>query len=119
MEEIVFEKLRVYQNGIKLVTFVYLTVKNLPTSEQYNVTSQFQRAAVSVVLNIAESQGKNTLADKRNYLSIAKGSAYEMIALTDVSFALHYFSQDKRQEMRSQVFALIKQLNAFIKYNSK
>lgn len=114
MEEAIFEKLRVYQQAIQFVIYIYKLTSKFPSTEKYNLVSQFKRAAVSIVLNIAESQGKQTIADKRNFLSMAKGSAYEIIALIEIAKQIGYVDQLEYQKLRSDVFSLIKQLNQFM-----
>ena len=49
-----FRDLRVWQSGMELVVGVYELTRTLPKSEVYGLSSQLQRAAVSVPANIAE-----------------------------------------------------------------
>lgn len=49
-----FEKLEVWQLAIEYADLCYAIAEKLPDRERYNLTSQLQRASVSVALNIAE-----------------------------------------------------------------
>jgi four helix bundle protein len=49
-----FEKLEVWAEAVAYIDLVYTLVEQLPKSEEYNLKSQFVRAATSVALNIAE-----------------------------------------------------------------
>jgi four helix bundle protein len=57
--------------------------QSLP-SERRHLRDQLVRAADSVVLNIAEGSGKEPGASRRNYYSIALGSAAEACAVLDL-----------------------------------
>jgi four helix bundle protein len=62
-----------------LVVLVYETTREFPRTEQYGLTSQSRRAAISVVSNIAEGQGRLTYGEWRQ-MSNARGSLYELQA---------------------------------------
>jgi len=49
-----FEKLDVWQEAHLLVKEIYRVTESFPNSEKYGLSNQIQRAAVSVVSNIAE-----------------------------------------------------------------
>ena len=53
-----FEKLEVWQRAIVLTQMVYKTTQTFPKEEQFGLTSQLRRAAVSIVANIAEGKGR-------------------------------------------------------------
>jgi len=51
-----FEDLRVWQEARKLAREVYNVTNGFPGKEQYGLSAQLRRAAVSVMSNIAEGQ---------------------------------------------------------------
>lgn len=111
-----FEKLRVYKQSLKLVDLVYKQIKHFPNSEKYALTDQLKRAVISVPLNIAEGQGRKTRKDNKQFLVIARGSLYEILATLDIAHNQKYISKDIRQEIRNQVFNVLRQLNSLINY---
>jgi len=78
-----FEKLDVYQivkeQNIKVFTFLKSN-KNL---DIYFI-DQWKRSSMSSLLNLAEGTGRMTDSDKRHYLTIARGSVFEAVALLDL-----------------------------------
>lgn len=61
-----------------LVELVYEITKSLPPVERFGLSSQLQRAAVSIPSNIAEGSKRSTRADFRQFCKIALGSAAEV-----------------------------------------
>jgi len=79
------EKLSVYQESIKFVVWSDEILETLP--KNLAVQGQFDRAATSISLNIAEGNGKYTAADRCRFFDIARGSALECAACLDVLVA--------------------------------
>lgn len=72
------EGLEVWQRSIDLVDTIYAITDGLPTSERYGLSSQMQRAAVSVPANIAEGAGRDSTKEFLRHLLIARGSLAEL-----------------------------------------
>ncbi|MAT69037.1 MAG: hypothetical protein CMJ58_05880 [Planctomycetaceae bacterium] len=75
------EDLEVWRQGIELVDVVYDLTRKLPVEERYGLSSQLQRAAVSIPANIAEGSGRDTTKDLLRHLAIAQGSLAEVRTL--------------------------------------
>src|SRR6478672_10437809 len=73
-----YRDLKVWGIAVELTLEVYRITEAFPRSEQFGLTSQIRRAAVSVVTNIAEGHARSTRGEYRNFLSIARGSAIEV-----------------------------------------
>jgi four helix bundle protein len=72
------EKLEIWRKAMDLVTQVYIVISNLPKDEQYGLTSQIKRCAISIPSNIAEGAGRNSNKEFIYFLGIAQGSSYEL-----------------------------------------
>jgi four helix bundle protein len=72
-----FQDLIVWQKAHAFVLQVYATTRGFPKEEQYGLSSQFRRAAVSVPANIAEGFRKHSKQDKARFLNISEGSLEE------------------------------------------
>ena len=77
------EKLDVYRLSIGYVAWVYKKANDLGGVHRH-ARDQWLRASQSIPLNIAEGNGKSTVADRRRYFEIARGSAFECAAIQDV-----------------------------------
>jgi four helix bundle protein len=73
-----FTDLRVWQQGMQLTTAIYAATRLFPREEQFGLTSQLRRCAVSVPSNIAEGHSRNQHGDFLRFLTIARGSLGEM-----------------------------------------
>ena len=73
-----FQDLIIWQKAMDLVIEVYNLVKELPKEEQYALSDQMRRAAVSIPSNIAEGQSRNSTKEFIQFLSVAKGSNAEL-----------------------------------------
>ena len=79
------EKLRAYQEALRFVGWVGPVLDQLPV--KIAAKDQLDRSSTSVVLNIAEGNGKRSHVDRCRYLDIARGSIVESAACLDVLVA--------------------------------
>ena len=85
-----FTKLLVWQRSHKLVLAIYAASVGFPRIEQFGLTSQLRRAALSVPTNIAEGSKRQSESDFSRFLNIAEGSLAETEYLLMVSRDLGY-----------------------------
>ncbi|MBI4133489.1 four helix bundle protein [Candidatus Uhrbacteria bacterium] len=111
-----FRDLEIWQLAHKLAAEVYGVCRNFPERENFGLTSQIQRSAVSVPANIAESCGRYRQGDKLQLLIIARGSLYETRSHLSIALDLKYITEREFQILDGKYEILLKQLNAFIKY---
>ncbi|NEO35058.1 MAG: four helix bundle protein [Moorea sp. SIOASIH] len=58
-----YRDLKVWNRAMDLVVLCYKLTSKLPKTEIYGLSSQIQRAAVSIPANIAEGKGRQHLGD--------------------------------------------------------
>lgn len=109
-----YEKLRIWQESMNLVESIYGITKGFPKEEQFGITSQLRRAAVSVPTNIAEGQGKTSKTDFRRFLSISKGSIQEIDTLLQLAARMNFVGEAKCIELRQKVLSLLRQISSLI-----
>lgn len=109
-----YKKLRVYEEGHKLVKLVYRTTEKFPRPEQLGLTSQMKRAAVSVVANIVEGYVRSSREFKQ-FLIMANGSLVELEYYIDLSLDLGYINRSEHGELIDQKIKTGLLLGGFIK----
>jgi four helix bundle protein len=110
-----FQKLEVYSKAKKYNKSITSLVKQARIDK--NSKDQLRRASFSIMLNIAEGSGRFTKPDKRNFYIIARGSAFECVAILDylsdngcISESAFKQFYDALEEISKMLFALIKGL---------
>lgn len=73
-----FKQLLIWQKGMEIAQESYGIVSTWPGFEKYTLGNQIVRAAVSIPSNIAEGNGRTSEKDKKRFIEIALGSAYEL-----------------------------------------
>jgi four helix bundle protein len=115
MEQYKFQKLQVYQLALAYVDQVYVLSKQLPERERFNISSQVERAATSIVLNIAEGSTGQSDAEQNRFLGFALRSYLETIACLDLIERRAYLSPESLLPLREQGHQFFIKLTAFRK----
>ena len=105
-----FQKLVIWQEAMDIVQVVYNATKAFPQAETYGLTSQMQRAAVSIPSNIAEGAGRNSDKEFANFLGIALGSSFELHTQVILAERLGYMSVQTRDNLLQQLGSLQPQI---------
>ena len=79
-----FQRLQIYQLGLDYVSAMYALTQRLPRTEDLNLRSQLQRAATSIVLNIAEGSTSQSDAEQSRFLGMGLRSLMECVACLDL-----------------------------------
>lgn len=101
------EKLDCYRLAVRFQP----VVAGLVAGVGYNLRDQFERAALSVVLNIAEGAGRRSRRERRRFYQIARGSAAECGALLDVLAARGLASGTQVGDAKKTVVRLVQMLS--------
>ena len=109
-----FQDLMVWQRAMEMTVSVYELTGGFPKEEQYGLTSQLRRAAVSVASNIAEGRGRQSQGEFRQFLSIAQGSTYEVHTQLLVARRLKIGDEAVSQKVETLCIEVSKMLGAFI-----
>lgn len=110
-----FEQLEVYQIARQYVKNIYELSDAFPAKEDFALTSQIRRAAVSITSNLAEGTSRFSLKDKSHFIEIAYGSLMETYSQIQVASDLEYISQDSMTQIAPLVKELRNKLSALRK----
>jgi four helix bundle protein len=88
-----FEDLVAWQKARKLTRDIYDATKQGPFAKDFGLSNQIQRAAVSVMSNIAEGFERGSRAEFHQFLSVAKSSCAELRSQLYVAFDVGYLNQ--------------------------
>lgn len=82
--------MRVWQSAEDVCVLVYGISGKFPAAEQFGLSSQIRRAAVSVPSNIAEGFGRQSSKEKEQFYHHSLGSLFEVEAQLSIATRLHY-----------------------------
>lgn len=111
-----FEDLICWQRARELTREIYHeTFKNLKFKEDRGLRDQIQRAAVSVMSNIAEGFESGTRQEFLNYLYIAKASAGEVRAQLYAALDIGYLNIEMFKNLNNLAIECSRLISSFIK----
>ncbi len=107
-----FEDIIVWQKAKVLCILIYKIFFPL---KDYSFRDQIQRAAVSIMNNIAEGAERQTDKEMKQFLFIAKGSAGEVRSMISLAKELNYIDIHQYEDMMNQSTEISRMLSGFIK----
>ena len=109
-----YKDLIAYQKSYQLVKNIYIITGLFPKEEQYGITSQMRRAAVSIPSNIAEGYMRGSKEYIR-ILRIALGSCTELETQISLSYDLKFCNKDDFDKSLGLLQEVTKLLVTYIK----
>lgn len=111
-----YQDLDVWKQTKDLVRIIYQQTKTFPKEEQFGLTNQIRRAAVSIPTNIAEGCGRNHTKDSIQFFFISRGSLYEVETQIIIAYDLGFISSQEQENLISKIKSCKRLLNGFINY---
>src|ERR1700722_10370812 len=102
------EKLEVYQHAIGFVSWLTDALESVERAG--DVRDQLDRASTSIVLNIAEGNGKFSPKDRCRFFDIAHGSALECAGGLDVLVAKAKLTPDQIRSGKESLQKIVRML---------
>jgi len=103
----------VYQKSREFYRDICNLTKKFPIEEKYILVSQIKRAALSIILNIAEGSDRGSDKDFNRYLIISLGSLNEVMACLDIALNNNYIIQEDFRIYYKKATELSNQLAGF------
>jgi four helix bundle protein len=118
MNEPIFdhEKLDVYRLSIDYVAYSYSIATRLAGNNRH-ARDQWLRAVQSILLNIAEGNGKHSLKDRSRFFDIARGSAFECAAIHDILSVCNAIAEEENRSGKSQLRRIVAMLTRLVARN--
>ncbi|MFB6317447.1 four helix bundle protein [Saccharicrinis sp. FJH54] len=88
------KELDVWNLSMQFVVDIYELTKKFPHSEQFGLTNQLRRSAVSIPSKIAEGAVREHTKEYKQFLSIARGSAAESETQLLIAQSLRYIDNE-------------------------
>ncbi len=100
---------------MELTVAAYAAARKLPKEENYALANQIRRSAISIPSNITEGYGRGSPKDYARFLSVARGSHYELETQLLLCVNLGYVSEKEISSAICLGQEVAKILNAIIR----
>jgi len=98
-----------------MVTEIYKVTHSFPRREDYGITSQIRRCAVSIPSNIAEGYGRHSRNEYIRFLQIALGSLFELQTQLEIAANLGYLKKEEFEPLYESTREVERMLSVLIK----
>jgi len=102
---------------MELVEMTYEMTRKFAKTEQFGLTGQMRRAAVSIPTNIAEGAARQTVKEALQFYFIARGSLSELDTLTELSCRVGVASKDESEQLSREMGRVSSLLQGLITHN--
>lgn len=109
--------LDVWKKSMELVTNIYRLTRDFPHEEQFGLSSQIRRSAISIPSNIAEGAARNSAKEYMQFLYVSLGSVAEIE--TQILIAKELGLMKSENSLLEDVSAIRKMLTGLISFVSK
>jgi four helix bundle protein len=106
----------IWNEAMTIAESIFELTKTLPKSEDYGLTSQIRRSALSISGNIAEAFGRYHLNDKINFYYFARGSVAETSSHLEYGVRIGYFDREQTKTISEKLDNLFEEINRLVKY---
>lgn len=110
------EDMLAWQKAKRLTIEIYKITNEPLFSKDFGLKDQIRRAAVSVPSNIAEGFGRGGTNEFKNFLSISKGSLYEVKTQLIIAFELGLVDEKLKEQLILNIEEITGMISGLIKY---
>ncbi|GEO09805.1 four helix bundle protein [Segetibacter aerophilus] len=107
-------KLNAYQETRKFTLECYKVTRLLPADERFAMVQQLRRAALSAHLNLAEGASRKSIAERKRYFEISRGSVIEVDTAVGIAFELKYLKMEDLESIGELIVNTFKLLTGLI-----
>jgi four helix bundle protein len=96
---------------------VYAATATFPSTQQFGLTSQIQRAAVSITSNIAEGFGRYSIGERKQFYTQARGSLAEVQSQLFLAKDTKMLQESNFKDIYAQSERVYRMINALLQSN--
>lgn len=111
-----FEDIKAWQKARELVRDIYNTTSANPFSKDFGLRDQVRRAAVSIMLNIAEGFARKTDKEFAQFLIHAHGSSAEVQSVLYIALDQNYITKERFNELYGETIDISKMVTSLSQY---
>ena len=108
-----YRELDVWQMSMSLCENVYDLIRSFPAEERFALCDQLRCAVVSIPSNIAEGNGRDSKTEYARFLSIARGSLFEVQTQLELAERLKYI--EVPEETKTLITRISKMLFSMVR----
>lgn len=110
-----FTDLNAWKKSHSLVIAIYSITQIFPKEEQFGLTNQIRRAAISITSNIAEGFSRTSYKEKVQFYAMSLGSLTEVQNQLLIARDINYLSKEDFKNLADKTIIINKLLNGLIK----
>jgi len=110
-----YRDLIAWQKGYRLCLTTYKSISSFPKNEEYGISSQIKRSAVSIPSNIAEGYARHSTKEFIRYLYFSFASLAELETQISIAKDLTYIKNEVFEKIQSLITELQVIIKALIK----
>jgi four helix bundle protein len=110
-----FKKYDIWIDAMTITDKVYDIVGKFPKGEQYVLSSQITREAISIPSNIAEGASRFSEKDFTRFLEYSLGSAFELETQLIIALRRNYIKESQQKIIIDALMSLQKRISGLIK----
>jgi len=114
-----FEDVQAWQRARELNREIYTVTGKGEFSKDFALRDQIRRAAISIMLNIAEGFARRSNKEFRQFLFVAHGSVAEVQSALYIAKDQNYINESEFQALYQDTEEVSKMIAGFIKYLGK
>ncbi|MFT7157597.1 MAG: four helix bundle protein [Parvicella sp.] len=109
-----YKELNIWKKSFEIAQDIYLISQDFPQNENYGLTSQIRRCAVSVPSNIAEGSSRKSDKDFCRFLEIALGSSFELQTQLELAIVVLKINNQNIDKVLNNINENQKMIRGFI-----
>jgi four helix bundle protein len=109
-----FKEMPIWQESMEVAEEIFRLSEKFPRKEDYGVTSQIRRSALSISANIAEAYGREHTLDKVDFYYFARGSVTETQSHLDYARRVGYTESNVATALDNRLSGIYNDLNKIV-----